>query len=53
MTVTDIPSDVKDLSLADEGQRRTEWAEQFMPVLRQIRERFAAERPLERPPTSP
>jgi adenosylhomocysteinase len=47
MTVTDIPSDVKDLSLADEGRRRTEWAEQFMPVLRQIRERFTAERPLE------
>jgi len=45
--VTAIPSDVKDLKLADMGRRRTEWAEQFMPVLRQIRERFAAERPLE------
>jgi len=45
--VTAIPSDVKDLKLADAGRRRTEWAEQFMPVLRQIRERFAAERPLE------
>jgi len=39
--------DVADLSLADEGARRVEWAENFMPVLRQIRERFAEERPLE------
>ncbi len=38
--------DVKDITLADEGRRRTEWAEQFMPVLRQIRERFTKERPL-------
>ncbi|MDH3367270.1 MAG: adenosylhomocysteinase, partial [Gemmatimonadota bacterium] len=41
-----MPSDVKDLNLADEGRRRTEWAEQFMPVLRQIRARFEKERPL-------
>ena len=27
--------DIKDLSLADEGRRRTEWAERSMPVLRQ------------------
>ena len=38
--------DVKDLGLAAAGRRRTEWAERSMPVLRQIRERFAAERPL-------
>jgi adenosylhomocysteinase len=38
--------DVKDLGLADEGRRRTEWAERSMPVLRQLRERFARERPL-------
>lgn len=37
---------VKDLALADEGKRRTEWAERSMPVLRQIRARFAKERPL-------
>jgi adenosylhomocysteinase len=37
---------VKDLSLADEGLRLIEWAEMDMPVLRQIRERFAAEKPL-------
>jgi adenosylhomocysteinase len=42
----DTSYDVKDLNLADEGRRRTEWAESFMPVLRQIRERFAKERPL-------
>lgn len=39
--------DVKDLSLADVGQRRIEWAEQEMPVLRLIRARFEKERPLE------
>jgi adenosylhomocysteinase len=38
--------DIKDLDFAEEGSRRTEWAEQFMPVLRQIRERFAKEQPL-------
>jgi adenosylhomocysteinase len=38
--------DVKDLALADEGKRRTEWAERSMPVLRQIRTRFAKEQPL-------
>jgi len=37
---------VKDLSLADEGLRLIEWAEMDMPVLRQIRERFAKEKPL-------
>lgn len=38
--------DVRDLELADAGQRRIEWAEQEMPVLRLIRERFAREKPL-------
>jgi adenosylhomocysteinase len=38
--------DIKDPSLAAEGRRRIEWAGREMPVLRQIRERFAAERPL-------
>ncbi len=42
----DTSSDVRDLNLAPEGRRRTEWAERFMPVLRQIRERFAREQPL-------
>jgi len=38
--------DVKDLGLADAGQRRVEWAEQEMPVLRIIRERFERDKPL-------
>jgi adenosylhomocysteinase len=38
--------DVKDLGLASAGQHRIEWAELAMPVLRQIRERFAREQPL-------
>ncbi|MGD8595494.1 MAG: adenosylhomocysteinase [Anaerolineae bacterium] len=38
--------DVKDLKLADAGQKRVEWAEQEMPVLRLIRERFEKEKPL-------
>src|SRR5450755_4982698 len=42
----DAPHDVRDIALADEGRRRTEWAEHSMPVLRQIRERFLKERPL-------
>lgn len=39
--------DIKDIKLADEGMRRIAWAEQEMPVLRQLRERFSKERPLE------
>ncbi|HEV8176972.1 MAG TPA: adenosylhomocysteinase [Gemmatimonadales bacterium] len=38
--------DIKDLKLADEGKRRTEWSERSMPVLRQIRARFTKEQPL-------
>jgi len=38
--------DVKDLSLAAAGRLRIEWAEQSMPVLRPIRERFTKEQPL-------
>jgi adenosylhomocysteinase len=38
--------DVKDLELAEGGRRRIEWADQEMPVLRSVRERFQAERPL-------
>ncbi len=38
--------DIADASLAPQGKLRIEWAEQQMPVLRQIRERFAAEQPL-------
>jgi adenosylhomocysteinase len=38
--------DVKNLSLAPAGRLRIEWAEQSMPVLRQVRERFGREEPL-------
>ncbi|MGV8083171.1 MAG: adenosylhomocysteinase [Coriobacteriia bacterium] len=37
---------VKDLSLADAGKARIEWADRDMPVLASIRERFEAEKPL-------
>ncbi len=38
--------DIKDLSLAEKGRLRMEWAEMAMPVLRLIRERFEKEKPL-------
>ena len=38
--------EVKDLSLAPVGYQRIVWAERDMPVLRAIRERFEAEKPL-------
>jgi adenosylhomocysteinase len=38
--------DIKNIKLADGGRRRIEWADKEMPVLGQIRERFAKERPL-------
>jgi len=40
-------ADVADLSLADAGKLKIEWADRQMPVLAGIRERFARERPLE------
>jgi len=39
--------DVKDLNLAESGKLRIEWANESMPVLNRIRERFVKERPLE------
>jgi adenosylhomocysteinase len=39
--------DIADPGLADAGRVRIEWADAQMPVLRRVRERFAAERPLE------
>src|SRR5512136_432996 len=41
-----VEHDVKNLNLATGGRYRIEWAEQEMPVLRQIRERFEKEKPL-------
>jgi adenosylhomocysteinase len=40
-------SDIADASLAHAGEARIAWAEAQMPVLREIRERFANEKPLE------
>jgi adenosylhomocysteinase len=39
-------SDVKDINLAKKGRLRIEWAAQEMPVLKNIAERFAKEKPL-------
>lgn len=38
--------DVKDLNSVRQGRLRLEWAEREMPVLRRLRDRFSAERPL-------
>src|SRR5262245_3322091 len=38
--------DVKDISLADKGELRIEWARQNMPVLMAIKQRFEKEKPL-------
>src|SRR6202789_4652064 len=43
---TTVPGDVKDLSLADAGKRRIEWAGQSMPVLATIRKQFIKTQPL-------
>jgi adenosylhomocysteinase len=48
MTATLTPTikyDVKDLGLAPQGKQRIEWASREMPVLKQIRDRFAKEQP--------
>jgi len=41
-----VNHDVKDLSLAEKGNNRIEWAAQSMPVLALIKKRFAKEKPL-------
>ena len=38
--------DIKDITLAEKGRLRIEWAGMSMPVLNKIRERFLKERPL-------
>jgi adenosylhomocysteinase len=45
--ITTAISDIADPALAEAGRTRIEWADAQMPVLRSLRERFAAERPLE------
>ncbi len=46
MKVKNTPGDVKDPALAEQGERRIEWAAREMNVLKLIRERFSRERPL-------
>jgi adenosylhomocysteinase len=41
-----LAGDVKDISQAETGKRRIEWANQQMPVLQLIRKRFIKEQPL-------
>ena len=45
-TQTQVACDIKDISLADLGKRRTEWAAQSMPVLQTIRKQFIKNQPL-------
>ena len=47
MATAEKSYDIADIGLAEEGQRRIEWADRHMPVLGTIRERFEKERPLE------
>lgn len=42
---TEMKYDIKDISLAPKGKQRIEWAGREMPVLKQIRDRFAQEKP--------
>ena len=42
-----VNHDVKDLALADAGRKRIEWADSNMPVLAELRDRFAKERPFD------
>jgi adenosylhomocysteinase len=45
--MTPLGAEIADPSLAPAGEERIAWATGQMPVLARIRERFAAERPLE------
>jgi adenosylhomocysteinase len=46
-TPSDIEGDIANAGLARHGVTRIEWAAREMPVIRQVRERFKRERPLE------
>jgi len=45
--VTSDNYEIKDPSLAEDGRRRIEWAYREMPVVKLIRKRFSAEKPLQ------
>ena len=40
-------SEIRDISLAESGNRKIDWVEAHMPVLRSIAEDFAVSRPFE------
>src|SRR5690242_3240619 len=44
--VPQVPCDVKNIDLADQGKRRIEWANQSMSVLQSIRKEFIKNQPL-------
>jgi adenosylhomocysteinase len=46
MTITATNYDIKDPSLAEAGKQRIEWAYREMPVVKLLRERFTASKPL-------
>src|SRR5436305_11527554 len=46
MPSVQLPCDIANPSLAGTGKRRVMWADQDMPVLARIRDRFAKDKPL-------
>ena len=47
MTTSTTEGHIADPQLAQYGVQRIEWAAREMPVMRQIRERFKRDRPME------
>ena len=45
MQTIEIKCDIKDINLAQQGQKQIDWAFKDMPVLKEIRERFIKEQP--------
>jgi adenosylhomocysteinase len=45
-TAPKLTGDVKDITLAEKGKRKIEWANQHMPVLQLIRKQFIKDQPL-------
>ncbi len=45
MNCTEIKCDIKDIALAEQGENNINWAIKDMPVLEQIKKRFAIEQP--------
>jgi adenosylhomocysteinase len=43
--ITPVPSEIKNIDLAEQGKKQIEWANRDMPVLEKIRNRFATELP--------